>query len=258
MISRVVDKKMTELNESRRPSSRQNPLIWLAVIVIGLILFLFVSGDRNASLTNTDTGSTTADSPVGEVSSTADANPVGEVSSTADANPVGEASSTADANPVGEASSTADANPDVSGSTSVAGGTIDRSLLIPPGMRARQYIEQLRIEGTPYPFPRVFEKAEAYLRDGSLADAHLLYFFAAREGHLPAIMKMGEMADPNLFLAENSLLDHADAIQAYKWYRKAELLGHEVATDRVDDLQQWAIAEARLGDSTARQLLLNF
>ena len=222
MISRVVDKKMTELNESRRPSSRQNPLIWLAVIVIGLILFLFVSGDRNASLTNTDTGSTTADSPVGEVSSTVDA------------------------------------NPDVSGSTSVAGGTIDRSLLIPPGMRARQYIEQLRIEGTPYPFPRVFEKAEAYLRDGSLADAHLLYFFAAREGHLPAIMKLGEMADPNLFLAENSLLDHADAIQAYKWYRKAELLGHEVATDRVDDLQQWAKVEARLGDSTARQLLLNF
>ena len=215
-MSRAADKNMTELNETKRPSSRQNPLIWLAVIVVGLILFLFLNGDRNASFPDTDV------------------------------------------TPVTYAGSITAANPDDDGSTTDSGGTIERSLLIPPGMRARQYIEQLRIEGAPYPFSEIFTKAEGYLRDGSLADAHLLYFFAAREDDLPAIMKMAEMADPNLFLAENSLLDHADAIQAYKWYRKAELLGHQPAMDRVAGLQDWAKVEASLGNPAARQLLLNF
>jgi TPR repeat protein len=213
---------MTELNETKRPSSSQNPLIWLAVIVVGLILFLFLNGDRNASFPDTDVRSNT------------------------------------DVSPVTYAGSITAANPDDDGSTTDSAGTIDRSLLIPPGMRARQYIEQLRIEGAPYLFSEIFTKAEGYLRDGSLADAHLLYFFAAREDHLPAIMKMAEMADPNLFLAENSLLDHADAIQAYKWYRKAELLGHQPAMDRVASLQEWAKVEASLGNPAARQLLLNF
>ncbi len=34
-------------------------------------------------------------------------------------------------------------------------GTIERSLLVPPGMRARQYIEQLRAEGTPLPLQEI-------------------------------------------------------------------------------------------------------
>jgi len=215
-MSQAADKNMTELNETKRPSSRQNPLIWLAVIVVGLILFLFLNGDRNASFPDTDV------------------------------------------TPVTYAGSITAANPDDDGSTTDSGGTIERSLLIPPGMRARQYIEQLRIEGAPYPFSEIFTKAEGYLRDGSLADAHLLYFFAAREDHLPAIMKMGEMSDPNLFLAQDSLLDQADAIQAFKWYRKAALMGHQPAADRVINLHHWAQTESRHGNTTAQQLLLNF
>jgi TPR repeat protein len=71
-------------------------------------------------------------------------------------------------------------------------------------------------------------------------------------------MKMAEMSDPTLFRAEVSLLDNADAIQAYKWYQKAAALGHNSATDGVNNLMQWAIAESKWGNPEARQLLLNF
>lgn len=136
-------------------------------------------------------------------------------------------------------------------------GAIDRSLLVPPGMRAREYIDQLRQQGKPYPLEEVLAQADRYLQEGSLADAHLLYFFAAREDYLPAIMVMAEMSDPRLFRAEDSLLDEADVIQAYKWYQKAAGLGHSEAVERVGALRQWAQAEAATGNPQAQQLLLN-
>ena len=45
------------------------------------------------------------------------------------------------------------------------------------------------------------------------------------------MMKLGELADPVLFRAEDSLLDRADVIQAYKWYQKAAAQGHQPAVD---------------------------
>ena len=146
---------------------------------------------------------------------------------------------------------------DTSGTDETA-GTIERSLPAPPGMRARQYVEQLRSNGKPYPLELVYVKALSFQQEGSLADAHLLFFFAAREEHLPAMMIMGEMSDPTRFRAENSLLDNADVIQAYKWYQKAAERGHQPASERVVSLRQWAIDEAEAGNSYARQLLLNF
>jgi TPR repeat protein len=137
-------------------------------------------------------------------------------------------------------------------------GTIERSLLVPPGMRARQYIAKLRSAGKPYPLSEIFEKAQQYRGEGSLADAHLLYFFAAREDHLAAMMTMGEMSDPVLFRAEDSLLDQADAVQAYKWYSKAVELGQPFASRRLDDLGYWANKAAAKGNAEASQLLLNF
>lgn len=190
---------MPESSEAGSSSKRQNPLLWIALAVIGLIVFVFLSGDRGRTMISGD--------------------------------------------------------PD---RIDQASGTIERGLLIPPGMRAREYIEQLRGNGEPYPLDTAFEKADRYLAEGSLADAHLLYFFAAREDHLPAIMKMAEMSDPTLFRAEDSLLDHADVIQAYKWYQKAAAMGHPIAGDRVADLRQWATAEADAGNPHARQFLLNF
>jgi TPR repeat protein len=195
---------MSELNEAET-SSRRNPLLWIALVVIALIVFVFVSGDRGDTMSPSKPEVASADS-----------------------------------------------------AASTSSGNIDRSLLVPPGMRARQYVEQLRADGKPYPLPQVFEKAQKYLQEGSLADAHLLYFFAAREEHLPAIMHMGEMSDPTLFRAEDSLLDNADVVQSYKWYQKAATMGHQAAAERIDSLQQWAIVEAEAGNPHARQLLLNF
>jgi len=140
---------------------------------------------------------------------------------------------------------------------SASEGTIERSLLLPPGMRAREYIEQLRTAGKPYPLAQVHDKAQNFQHEGSLADAHLLYFFAARENHLPAMMVMAQLSDPILFQAENSLLDEADAIQAFKWYSKAAELGQPAATESIDKLRQWAQDAAATGNPEARQLLLN-
>jgi hypothetical protein len=205
---------MSELNEAT-PSPRRSPLIWIVLVVVGLILFVFLSGERGdlpANLKNIQT-------------------------------PVAVSEEDAMAEDTAEAEAVA--------------GTIERSLLVPPGMRARQYIEQLRAAGEPYPLSQAFEKAEKFRGEGNLADAHLLYFFAARENHLPSIMTMGEMSDPILFRAEDSLLDHADAIQAYKWYHKAAQMGQPSASGRLDELGRWASEAAATGNSEAAQLLLN-
>ena len=209
---------MSELNESGS-SSRRNPLIWVALAVMGLILFVFLNGDRGDSM------SMRSDEPAAAVKTT-----------------FTDETTLTDETMLSEETT----------------GTIERSLLVPPGMRARQYVEKLRAEGKPYPLELVYEKAQGYLQEGSLADAHLLYFFAAREDYLPAMMKMGQMSDPTLFQAENSLLDDADVIQAYKWYQQAAEMGHQPASERVVSLRQWAQDEAAEGNSHARQLLLNF
>jgi hypothetical protein len=136
-------------------------------------------------------------------------------------------------------------------------GAIDRDLPILPGMRARKIIETIRETGVPYPLIEIYNQAKVYQAGGSLADSHLLYFFTAREGHLESIMQMALMSDPTQFRAGNSLLDQADAVQAYKWYQKAALVGYQPAIDSVQNLRQWALDEAELGNSYARQLLLN-
>ena len=194
---------MSELNE-QAPVRRRNPLAWIVVIVIGLILFVFLGGERR----DVSVPDKVEDIPVVET-------------------------------------------------VSASEGTIERSLLLPPGMRAREYIEQLRTAGKPYPLAQVHDKAQNFQHEGSLADAHLLYFFAARENHLPAMMVMAQLSDPILFQAENSLLDEADAIQAFKWYSKAAELGQPAATESIDKLRQWAQDAAATGNPEARQLLLN-
>ena len=194
---------MSELNE-QAPARRRNPLTWIAIIVIGLILFVFLGGDRR----DVSVPDKVEDSPVVET--------------------------------VGSSE-----------------GSIERSLLLPPGMRAREYIEQIRAAGKPYPLAQVHDKAQDFQHEGSLADAHLLYFFAARENHLPAMMMMAQLSDPVLFQAENSLLDQADAIQAFKWYSKAAELGQPAAAESIGKLRQWAQDAAATGNPEASQLLLN-
>jgi len=190
---------MSNLIEPAPPVRRPNPLVWISLIAIGLIMFIFLSSERGGRLQSIE-----------------------EITQLE------------------------------------TGGEIERSLLIPPGMRARQYIAEIREGNQPYPLEAVYDRGSGYQNEGSLADAHLLYFFSAREGYLPAMMKLGELADPELFRSEDSLLDRADVIQAYKWYQKAATLGHEPAVDRITNLRSWASAESKVGNPDARQLLLNF
>ena len=228
---------MSEQNESA-PAARRNPLMWIALVVVGLILFVFLGGDRG--------GDRGGDSGVSDrVNTVADLQQEVQAALVEETAPVEETS---------DAIVVASIDDSLGESTS---GTIERSLLVPPGMRARQYIEQLRAAGEPYPLSEVFDKAQVYQLEGSLADAHLLFFFAARENHLPAMMVMAEMSDPLRFDAADALLDSADVIQAYKWYRKAADLGQAQAATRLDELAAWAETAAVDGDTGARQLLLN-
>ena len=188
-----------------------NPLIWVSIVVIGLILVIFLMSDRGA------TRKTIV---------------------------------------LDEAPAAAAAEP--SSSTANEEGVIERDALAPPGKRARTFIKQLRAKGEPYPFDELMAKASAFAAEGSLADAHLTFFFAAREGHVEAMMMMAEMSDPTLFRSENNLLDKPDAIQAYMWYKRALDAGFEPAKPRLDNLYQWAVAEAKFGSAEARQLLLNY
>ncbi len=197
--------------ENNKPA--KNPLFWVSIIVICLIIYIFVASDRGQP------GSHNASDAATEQNVSAGSSQSGQSSDE---------------------------------------GQINRDAIIPPGMRAREYIRQIRAQGKPYPFEEIMAKAAQFSSEGSLADTHLVYFFAAREGYVDAMMIMAEMSDPTLFRAENNLLDEPDAIQAYKWYSQSLQKGFEPARMRLQNLQQWANAEARYGNTAAQQLLLNF
>jgi hypothetical protein len=234
---------MSQINE-QAPKGGRNPLAWIAIIVVGLILFVFLGGDRR---------------DVGEPLEVEDNRVVSETDSMEQSEPVEQADSMGQADSAGQAISmeAAGSIEDGSAPEGEMEGIIERTLLLPPGMRAREYIGQLRAAGRPYPLEQAYAKAQDFQHEGSLADAHLLYFFAAREDHLPAMLMMAQLSDPVLFQAENSLLDRADAIQAFKWYSKAAELGQPAAAEGIDKLRQWAQDAAAAGDPEARQLLLN-
>ncbi len=190
--------------EHNKPT--KNPLLWVSLIVIGLIIYIFVASGRGNIAPQQ---ATTDDAPENYAAQMEE-------------------------------------------------GQVNREELVPAGMRAREFIGQIRKQGKPYPLDEVMAKAALYTSEGSLADAHLMYFFAAKEGNVDAMMVMAQMSDPTLFRAEDNLLDQADAVQAYKWYSQSLQKGFEPARARLENLNQWAKAEARYGNTAAQQLLLNF
>ena len=178
-------------NQEPIPSKR-NPLLWIGLIMAGLIVFVLIGGDR-------EPGRTDADEPEATATILPDTD---------------------------QPESIADSGTDTQVITEGT-GIIDRALLIPPGMRAREYIAQLREQGKPYPLDEANDKAASYQNDGSLADAYLLYFFAAKEGHTPSMLEMARLNDPRYFQPNTALLDEPDAVQALKWYRLAQEAGDE-------------------------------
>jgi hypothetical protein len=122
---------------------------------------------------------------------------------------------------------------------------------------ARDVISALK-ESSPVDYASAYEQAGEFLDDGELADAQLLYFFAARGGHGPAALELAGTYDPVLFDPASSLMDEPDMFQAYKWYSNAIKAGVPEATERLAALRAWSEQAAADGNEAAQQLLLQW
>jgi hypothetical protein len=134
-----------------------------------------------------------------------------------------------------------------------AGVDIDR-----PGEEARALIATMRAPNAEEDLDTVFRKAGESLKRGRIADAHLLYFFAARRGHAPAAFVLAGIYDPVRFDKDRSLLERPDPLQALKWYRVAAEQGDGEAQARLKSLESWVDAKARAGDAEAERLRLSW
>ncbi len=130
-------------------------------------------------------------------------------------------------------------------------GVIDDS----PGAHARALIAQMRDAGEIDP-QAVFDAAERAQADGQLADAYLLYFFAAREGHARAALTLGRQADPHSHVPGNSVFADPDPVQAHKWYQLAAQQGDEDGRQQLSALRERVGRQAADGDPQAQRTLL--
>jgi TPR repeat protein len=122
---------------------------------------------------------------------------------------------------------------------------------------ARDYIA--KIEQDPKPnYTEAVQRAEEFRSKGQLADAQLLYFFAARNGNAEAAFELAQLYDPNHFEPGSSLMGEPDAFQAFKWYTAAKNGGVGEAQARLDALHEWAEKAAENGDTEAERLLLQW
>ncbi len=124
------------------------------------------------------------------------------------------------------------------------------------GDSAREVIAELKQEKTPKDFATAYKQAKEHRAAGRLADAQLLYFFAAKGGNPPAAFDMATMYDPAYFNSDTSVMNKPDPFQAYKWYTQAGEGGHEQAEARIDTLKNWATNAARDGDADADRLMM--
>jgi len=122
---------------------------------------------------------------------------------------------------------------------------------------AREVIsEQQKAQAPDY--VAALDQARSLRAEGKLADAQLLYFFAARGGYTPAAFELAGLYDPLHFDASTSLMDKPDPFQAFKWYQQASQAGEAQADVRLEELRVWAQQAAEAGDLDAEQLLLQW
>ena len=137
------------------------------------------------------------------------------------------------------------------------------SVPVPPAAKqarpdnARDIINQLK-ETSDVDYEVAYRQAGEFMSDGDMADAQLLYFFAAREGHGPSAMVLAGLYDPVGFDADRSLMDQPDVFQAFKWYKKALEAGEEQAAEPLAALKSWCEQAAAEGDEKAAQVLLQW
>lgn len=126
------------------------------------------------------------------------------------------------------------------------------------GDSARAYIAELTSGDDEVDYAEAYERAGEFQAEGQLADAQLLYFFAARGGHGAAAFDLATSYDPNHHSQDASLMNEPDPFQAYRWYRQADEAGHEGANERLEELRAWAERAAGTGDAEAERLLLQW
>ncbi len=124
-----------------------------------------------------------------------------------------------------------------------------------PGARARALIAGMRAAGT-IDLDKIFAEAQQAQSRGEMADAYLLYFFAAREGLAAASLELGTQADPATRDPINSVFESADYTQAHKWYQMAAQQGDAVGRDRLTDLHTRIERLAAGGDAQAQRISL--
>lgn len=124
------------------------------------------------------------------------------------------------------------------------------------GNQARTLIEEARGRGDTGDLEGLFAKAKAFGAQGKMADAYLLYFYLAKQGHGPSCLVLAEMADPAYYDPKTSFFDAPDFSQAYKWYGQALTLGVKKAEPQLRDLKLRVKAAAAGGDDKARRLLV--
>lgn len=125
------------------------------------------------------------------------------------------------------------------------------------GEDARSMIAELTA-AEPVDYDAAFERARAFRNDGRLADAQLMYFFAARREHAPSAFELAGMYDPNHHDPATSLFPDPDPFQAYRWYSVALEKDFGGARQRLDALRDWAETAAATGDAEAERLLLQW
>lgn len=138
-----------------------------------------------------------------------------------------------------------------------AGGPAGSEGVPGPGGKARKIIADLRRSPNP-DLDQAFQMAEAFRLEGKLTDAHLLYFYAAREGHGPAAMVLARQADPATHESSDSLLAAADVLQANKWYSRALAAGIAEAEEPLRALRDTIEQAADNGDQAARRIMLQW
>jgi len=141
-------------------------------------------------------------------------------------------------------------------------GAADSSASTPAGENARgdlarAIIEELRSQGR-VDLDQVYERAERFRSVGMLADAYLLYFFGARQGHTQSALALGRMYDPKTFSREASILEEPDTTQAHKWYYAAARAGDAAAKRHLADLRARVERSAGQGEEEARRLMLQW
>lgn len=120
---------------------------------------------------------------------------------------------------------------------------------------ARALITKLRQSGDETG-QEAFDEAERQRSVGNNADAYLLYFFAAKQGHGEAALVLGTQSDPTYFTSINSALDEPDPGQAIKWYKIAIAAGIDDARHNLAELSKRIKQQAEAGNGEAQRLML--